>query len=1305
MSGISLIVAALLAVLPAIGQGGEPHRWTLEDAGTGIVFTPSETMLPCEDHIEMSGEQMSVVLRWGVGKDRSFHCERSLVFPMLRTVPNNTHASLMHRMGVDIPSLVSVNGYSLRNEQVESVRLDGCLEVVGTFAFGRSGTAPSVRMKRRIFPSVCAPLLGETYELENLGNRPATVFVPAFSQVFTTPADQGVTGSYVIRGDVFGAGTFRLAPGETLRFGACFQAYREGEDMLRPDLDAEWSVRRAYLDEVDGNLVLETPDPVLDREFRFAKIRASESIYKTAGGYMHGPGGESYYAAIWANDQAEYVNPFFPFLGYGKGNESAMNAYRHFARFMNPGYTPIPSSIIAEGTDIWNGAGDRGDAAMIAHGAARYALECGNREEAEELWPLIEWCLEYCHRKRNAAGVVRSDSDELEGRFPAGEANLSTSTLYYDGLLSAAMLSRSLGLRASEARRYEARAHRLAKAIESYFGAEVQGFHTYRYYDGNEVLRSWICLPLIVGLTERTEGTIAALTSDKLMTENGLLTQQGSETFWDRSTLYALRGMYIAGDTGTAGDFLHRYSARRLLGDHVPYPIEAWPEGSQRHLSAESGLYARVVTEGMFGIRPTGFRSFRLTPRLAAAWPRMALRHIRAFGGDFDICVRRLDGNKLEVRVLDHCQARSGRWVLSDGGGLDIDLDRLPDDEPFHWEALPEGLVLKEGATTLGEFRIPALPGITHREKAERLDERTFRIDCAFTATKDLDSTRLEAGFVHLSSCPFWMIPSVSYNGNEWGRGKEPKGAREGGEWRTTAARRTSIPGAMYSEGERYAVATWTEPPHEDRMNYSVSIRPEQEQVGHHYIWPEEEMPLTYVSRDRFETGYRKRASLRKGESVRLSLYVHVTPVQGGHAAMRSFLDKAWELAPKPDVEVFPPEKVWELGVRYAKESLWAEEGDYKGFSIGLLPEPDGTWKQRGGGKFEIGWCGQNASYAITLLQDYLRNGSRESLEKGMATLDTWSRCTLPNGLFTVRYDEPDGPIDACNLGTAAVNFFEAYDVAKECGYERPEYERVAYGICDFVVKDQQENGCYAKGWQPDGTCIYREGTIGCFLVPAMIEAYRRSDNDSYLKSARRAYDYYMAELREQGFTTAGALDTWCIDKESSISLLRSALRFHRLTGEKTFLEDAVAVSYYLSTWLWHYDGAYPEDDIFSQYGLHTFGFTSVSVQHNHLDPYALYWVPEWVELSELTGDRQWLEKARAIWRGGNQLLSDGTLRVNGLLRPAGSQNEAYFECGWGLGPAGAYNREGGRINDWLVAWPGAFRLETLRHLDNWTIL
>ena len=197
---------------------------------------------------------------------------------------------------------------------------------------------------------------------------------------------------------------------------------------------------------------------------------------------------------------------------------------------------------------------------------------------------------------------------------------------------------------------YAREAKQLKKDIEAYFGATVEGFETYQYYDGNDILRSWICIPLTVGIYDRAEATIAALFSPRLWTENGLLTQAGSETFWDRSTLYALRGVYAAGETEKATEYLKFYSAQRLLGDHVPYAIEAWPEGNQRHLSAESGLYCRIITEGMFGIRPTGFRSFTMTPRLPAEWDHISLKSVRAFGSDFDISVVR-DGEKLAVSV------------------------------------------------------------------------------------------------------------------------------------------------------------------------------------------------------------------------------------------------------------------------------------------------------------------------------------------------------------------------------------------------------------------------------------------------------------------------------------------------------------------------------------------------------------------------------------------------------------------------------------------------------------------------------
>ena len=268
------------------------------------------------------------------------------------------------------------------------------------------------------------------------------------------------------------------------------------------------------------------------------------------------------------------------------------------------------------------------------------------------MWPLIEWCLEYCRRKLTADGVVASDTDELEGRFPTGEANLCTSTLYYDALLSAVPLGRELGVMPAVTARYAAEAGALAKAIDAHFGGEVGGYDTYRYYDGNTLLRSWICMPLIVGLRERCEGTVRALLSPELLTDDGLLTEQGGATFWDRSTLYALRGIYNAGYADRATEMLHRYSQRRLLGDHVPYPIEAWPEGSQRHLSAESGLYCRIVTEGLFGIRPAGLRSFDLTPGMPSAWERMSLRRIRAFDADFDISVGREVGGKLRITVM-----------------------------------------------------------------------------------------------------------------------------------------------------------------------------------------------------------------------------------------------------------------------------------------------------------------------------------------------------------------------------------------------------------------------------------------------------------------------------------------------------------------------------------------------------------------------------------------------------------------------------------------------------------------------------
>ncbi|HET9571171.1 MAG TPA: hypothetical protein VFP20_07180 [Bacteroidales bacterium] len=647
---ITTILALILCASFAFAQKAD--RWKIQQ--DGAIKWEINKDIPHTDHLEMSGQKMSVVLRYGVDAQGAFQLNRSLVFPMLRLLPNKTQNNLKQRFDVNIPALVTIADMTLSDEKVKSVTFNGMMTVKSSFSYvnGRKTIKDGIELTRLLYPSINSPYYCEEYTFKNTGSSPVTMRVPEWRVKYTTPEAAGVYGAYKIEASLSTSGSFDVAPGDSLAFYAIFSGQKTTDEALpRINILSERAGRQALINEWWGNLVLDTPDPVLNRMFAFAKIRGAESIYNTKGGLMHGPGGEAYYAAIWANDQAEYINPFFPYLGYEIGNQSALNAYRHFARYMNPEYKAIPSSIISEGAGVWQGAKDRGDGAMIGYGAARYALARGDVKEAKELWPLIEWCLEYCRRQLTPAGVVASNSDELENRFPAGKANLCTSSLYYDALRSAALLGKELGVSSRQLNTYTQQSKALEKAIEAHFGFEIEGFHSYRYYEGNDVLRAWICMPLTVGIYTRSKGTIDALFSSRLWMDDGLLTQAGTETFWDRSTLYALRGTIAAGEVAKGMAFLKKYSQRRLLGDHVPYAIEAWPEGDQRHLSAESGLYCRIYTEGLFGIRPVGLRSFEMTPRLPKEWDYMNLNRVKAFGSDFNINVKR-NGDKLDVLVV-----------------------------------------------------------------------------------------------------------------------------------------------------------------------------------------------------------------------------------------------------------------------------------------------------------------------------------------------------------------------------------------------------------------------------------------------------------------------------------------------------------------------------------------------------------------------------------------------------------------------------------------------------------------------------
>ncbi|MBQ8387766.1 MAG: hypothetical protein IJX46_02435 [Clostridia bacterium] len=583
----------------------------------------------------------------------------------------------------------------------------------------------------------------------------------------------------------------------------------------------------------------------------------------------------------------------------------------------------------------------------------------------------------------------------------------------------------------------------------------------------------------------------------------------------------------------------------------------------------------------------------------------------------------------------------------------------------------------------------------------------------------------------------FTMIPAVSYNGNGWGNVAEYVGdrAEDGTPW-SFASHRVTIPSCTYSENEHISIALMAEP----NSNSACSLYRIDEGEKHVLIFPEEEKPKT-LQRHFWEGPF-------EGTMEPSSDFVGIIfAAESDKSKFRyaSLLDFAWRYYGHGIKAPMKAEDLYKYSLAFCYYLFEREKDGFAGFVRGADWHEGITAYKKTEHVYEIGWGGHSASLSNAFIYDYLKTGDKEKLGMALEALDTWvERCVLPAGHIKVRFDfnpknydpsptvMPDKwdygenrfenlyniylhgtahnfaldkngnrlfPIDACNNGTAAYGYFEAYDMLKSAGIDKPEYEKLAFGICNFALKTQDSNGCFAKTWDEDGNVIQRKGTIGSFLILPILKAYERTGREEYLEGAKKAFDFYYAELEREGFTTAGALDTYSIDKESSSPLLRSALALHDITKDKRYVSCAEKTAWYISTWMMHYTVKYPEDSVIAKMGYDTFGSTSVSTPHQALDQYALRDVLSFLKLSELTGKPQWRERALALWCNATQCVSDGTLIVNGRIRPTGSQDEAVFHTRW--------RRQSGKPfmpSQWLPAWPCAYRMENLRWNKDWNV-
>lgn len=630
-------------------KGNEKSGKYYSCENNGIVFNADNDKLPHSNHIEMAGFETSSIISYKIDSDKNLKLYRFCVFPQIRVIPNETRGSLSYSFdSMDL----SFNSPLKTNK----------VEFNGVLSFYQS--AGDIEIKHTICPAYDKKALLEKITVKNTSDEEHLFTVKNkrpykhINRIFLVE-----NKAQEIFIDVFLNEEYINCKSQSVSLEPCEEKVilvcNGAEKLNAKQIEEQLNLRKQFIHRMQNCLQIITPDSTINRMTEFCKIRASESIFNTKNGLMHAPGGGNYYAALWTNDQCEYANPLFAYLGYNAAKEQSINCYKLFSKFAKADKA-IPTSIVACGDDIWNGAGDRGDSSMFLYGLCRYLLSTGDKQRAAEFLPSIGTAQKYVESQITADGIVKSDSDELENRFESGKANLSTACITYDAFISLHYLYNELDYK-DKAEKASKNAQKIRNGIGSYFGADVEGYKTYRYCKEESNLRSWICLPLVMGIDTRKEATVSALLSDKLCKDNGMLTRSGEKTYWDRSLLYALRGLFYVGETEKAVDLLSKYTNERLLGFHPPYPIEAFPEGNSAQLSAESALYLRIFTEGILGYRPIGFDSFEIKPNLPDSWDEFEIKNMELCGRLFDISIKNKDCYTVQINNNDLIHINKGQ--------------------------------------------------------------------------------------------------------------------------------------------------------------------------------------------------------------------------------------------------------------------------------------------------------------------------------------------------------------------------------------------------------------------------------------------------------------------------------------------------------------------------------------------------------------------------------------------------------------------------------------------------------------------
>ena len=167
--------------------------------------------------------------------------------------------------------------------------------------------------------------------------------------------------------------------------------------------------------------------------------------------------------------------------------------------------------------------------------------------------------------------------------------------------------------------------------------------------------------------------------------------------------------------------------------------------------------------------------------------------------------------------------------------------------------------------------------------------------------------------------------------------------------------------------------------------------------------------------------------------------------------------------------------------------------------------------------------------------------------------------------------------------------------------------------------------------------------TNEAFAIAPLVKGSLFASNPRWMTAAKKLANHTIERHLEMDEPYwGGTLDAKCEDKEGAWAALQGFAALYRATKEPRYLNAAVHAGDVCLSYLYVWDVAMPPGRL-ADHDLKTRGWTSVSVQNQHLDVFGVVFTPTLWELADWTGDDRYRKLAKMMFVSCGQMTDLAT--------------------------------------------------------------